>query len=197
MKEDDPVSPNLNIFVAAFTTCLARLHLYETLDRLGERVLYMDTDSVIFTAMPGQWMPFLGSYLGEFKSELHAKDWIIEFATAGPKNYGYRTHGVHDPDPEKVQAPVIECKVRGFTLNSKGLEQLNFEVLRNNVLEEIEEPLKEPREKTIRKPYHIVRDAKRYELSTKEQTKKNKIVYDKRVVDPETYKTYPYGFRRY
>lgn len=28
-KEDDPVSPNLNIFVAAFTTCLARLHLYD------------------------------------------------------------------------------------------------------------------------------------------------------------------------
>jgi len=30
--EDIPVSPNLNIFVAAFTTCWARLHLYAALD---------------------------------------------------------------------------------------------------------------------------------------------------------------------
>lgn len=41
-------SPNLNIFVACFTTCFACLHLYEVMDRLGERALYSDTDSVIF-----------------------------------------------------------------------------------------------------------------------------------------------------
>ena len=32
--EDVPVSPNLNIFVAAFTTCWARLRLYEALELL-------------------------------------------------------------------------------------------------------------------------------------------------------------------
>ena len=36
--EDIPVSPNLNIFVACFTTCWARLRLYEALEQLGERV---------------------------------------------------------------------------------------------------------------------------------------------------------------
>ena len=46
--QDDPVSPNLNIFIACFTTCNARLKLYEALDLLQERVLYFDTDSVIF-----------------------------------------------------------------------------------------------------------------------------------------------------
>ena len=40
-EEDIPVSPNLNIFVAAFTTCHARLRLYEALEPLGERVLYL------------------------------------------------------------------------------------------------------------------------------------------------------------
>ena len=38
--EDIPVSPNLNIFVACFTTCWARLRLYTALEKLGERVLY-------------------------------------------------------------------------------------------------------------------------------------------------------------
>ena len=42
-QEDDPVSPNLNIFIACFTTCWARLKLYEALDQLQERVLYFDT----------------------------------------------------------------------------------------------------------------------------------------------------------
>ena len=42
-KEDIPVSPNLNIFIACFTTCHARIKLYEALEPLGERVLYYDT----------------------------------------------------------------------------------------------------------------------------------------------------------
>ena len=33
-EHDIPVDPNLNIFVAAFTTCWARLHLYEALEML-------------------------------------------------------------------------------------------------------------------------------------------------------------------
>ena len=69
-KEDIPVSPNLNIFVACFTTCWARLKLYEALEQLQERVLYYDTDSVIYLEEPGQPSPVLGNYLGEFTSEL-------------------------------------------------------------------------------------------------------------------------------
>jgi len=64
-----PVSLNLNIFVAAFTTCQARLKLYEALEQLGERVLYYDTDSVIFLQDENQNNPDLGNYLGEFTSD--------------------------------------------------------------------------------------------------------------------------------
>ena len=45
--EDDPISPNLNIFVACFMTCWAQLRLYEALDLLQERVLYFDMDSMV------------------------------------------------------------------------------------------------------------------------------------------------------
>ena len=73
-KEDIRVSPNLNIFVACFTTCHARLKLYATLEALGERVLYFDTDSVIYLEeTPTQFQPVLGSYLGDFTSELKEK----------------------------------------------------------------------------------------------------------------------------
>lgn len=46
--DDRGVSPNFNVFIAAFTTCWAWLRLYEVLELLDERVLYFDTDSVIF-----------------------------------------------------------------------------------------------------------------------------------------------------
>jgi len=84
--EDIPVSPNLNIFVAAFITRCARLRLYEALELLGERVLYYDTDSVIYLEEPGQPNPVLGDYLGEFTSELDDDDTIEEFVSGGPKN---------------------------------------------------------------------------------------------------------------
>ena len=61
--EDIPVSPNLNVFVASFTTSWARDRLYEaSLELLGERVLYFDTDSVIYLEEePGQEpKPLLG-----------------------------------------------------------------------------------------------------------------------------------------
>ena len=78
-----------NIFVAAFTTAWARLHLYSAVEQLGERVLYMDTDSVIFTHRPGEWEPELNSFLGGWTSEIKPGQEILEFNSCGPKNYSY------------------------------------------------------------------------------------------------------------
>ena len=116
---DEPVSPNLKIFIACFTTCWARIRLYAALDMLQERVQYTDTDSVIFSSLPHENNPPLGDFLGDFKDELGEDDFITEFASAGPKNYGYLTK------KEKE-----ECKVRGISLNSEGIKQLNYQVLR-------------------------------------------------------------------
>ena len=182
-KEDIPVSPKLNIFVACFTTCWARLKLYEALDQLQERVLYYDTDSVIYLEEPGQPSPVLGNYLGEFTSELDDDDYIVEFVSGGPKNYGYKT-----------KKGKIECKVRGFRLNSEGKTQLNYDVIRQNVLDEIQKPLQKPRQTPVHKTYQIMRNPQTYQLYTFHESKLYKLVYDKRVVNPDTFKTYPYGY---
>lgn len=58
-----------NVFLAAFTTCHARLKLYDEIDRLGKAVLYMDTDSIIYES-DGQNDLRLGDYLGDFTDEL-------------------------------------------------------------------------------------------------------------------------------
>jgi len=41
--------------------------------------------------LPGQVKPQLGNYLGDLKNELSEGDRIVEFASGGPKNYGYLT----------------------------------------------------------------------------------------------------------
>jgi len=172
------VSPNLNIFVACFTTCWARLGLYEALELLGERVLYYDTDSVIYLEEEGQPNPVLGDYLGEFTSELDPDDTIEEFVSGGPKNYGNKTKNRH-----------VECKVRGFRLNSEGKTQLNYDVMRRKVLDEIQKPLKNLRQTQVVKSHQIVRDPKNYQLFSFPDSKCYQLVYDKRVVDPATFQT--------
>jgi len=182
--EDIPVSPNWNIFVAAFTTCWARLRLYEALELLGERVLCYDTDSVIYLEEEGQPSPVLGDYLGDFTSELDPDDYIEEFVSGSPKNYGYKT-----------KQGKVECKVRGFRLNSEGKTQLNYEVMRQNVLDEIHHPQKELRQTQVVNSYQIFRNAKKYQLETRPDYKCHQLVYDKRVIDSVTFQTYPYGYQ--
>ena len=41
-------SNQTNVVIAAFVTCQARLKLYSELIKLGKRVLYFDTDSIIY-----------------------------------------------------------------------------------------------------------------------------------------------------
>ena len=47
-----PDNGKVNIFIAAFTTCNARLKLYSYLEQLQQGVLYFATDSVIYTVKP-------------------------------------------------------------------------------------------------------------------------------------------------
>ena len=85
--------------------------------------MYYDTDSIIYLEeTPGQFNPTRGHYLGDFTSELGKDEYIEEFVSGGPKNYGYTTNEGH-----------VECKVRGFRLNSEGKTQLNYDIMRQNV----------------------------------------------------------------
>ena len=112
------VSPNTNIFIAAYTTAQARLKLYSYLERLGERVLYTDTDSVIYVHQDNECEVPLGNCLGDMTDELEKPygvgSYITEFVTGGPKNYAFR---VFSAKTNTVAA--TECKVRGITVGPR------------------------------------------------------------------------------
>ena len=52
--KEDSTSPCTNVAIAAYTTAQARLKLFEYLHKLDRRVLYYDTNSVIFVSKRGE-----------------------------------------------------------------------------------------------------------------------------------------------
>ena len=107
----------VNVVIAAFTTTYARLKLYDLLDILQERVLYYDTDSVIYVHKPDKPDPPLGNYLGDLTDELNG-DYITSFVSGGPKNYAYRT-----------KSGKTDTKIRGITLDHTASGKLNHDTM--------------------------------------------------------------------
>ena len=97
-------------------TAHARLQLYNELDMLGERVLYYDTDSIVYLTQPDQPKPLLGNYIGDLTDELGGNH-ITVFASGGRKNYCYKTSG------DKT-----DIKVRGITSDCTAQQKVKFQI---------------------------------------------------------------------
>ena len=169
----------VNIVIAAFTTAYARLKLYDLLDLLQERVLYYDTDSVVYVHEPGKPEPPLGDYLGDLTDELDG-DYITTFVSGGPKNYAYVTN-----NNKRV------TKVRGITLDYETTKKLNPEVMRSLV--HLYVNCNTEGKVTVDIPFKITRDKKKKKIITKRMKKDYRVVYNKRVVK-DNYGTVPYGY---
>ena len=76
---------NTNIYISCFTTSHARLTLYDKLEYLQEKVLYFDTDWVIYMD-GGSKNIKSGDILGEMADELSGAA-ISLFVSTGPKSY--------------------------------------------------------------------------------------------------------------
>lgn len=199
---------NTNVFVATFTTCWARLKLYEVLEMLQERVLYFDTDSVIFVSRPCDQEPEVGSFLGQLTSELKPNEHIVEFVSGGPKNYAYRTSMGQEV-----------CKVKGFSLNYANSRLINFKSMldlivctseQQDIVDEMEQTTPDNEvnkstetstDKTKNVKYITVTNEKKISrlkskriIYNRQEKKKYKIVYSKRVIQKNTHDTLPYGY---
>ncbi|KAJ8018826.1 putative DNA polymerase [Holothuria leucospilota] len=172
----------VNVAIAAFTTCHARLRLYDLLDHLQERVLYFDTDSVIYTLKPGEWDPPTGDCLGELTNEIDPKDgnFITSFCTGGPKNYAYT-----------LNSGKTVCKVRGITLNYLNSKKVNFNTLYRMVQSISDKQV--PPVVTLTDSQKISRDVKRRKIINTKLKKDYRVVYDKRIILDDL-RTVPFGY---
>ena len=181
---------NTNVTIAAFCTSWARLKLWSVMQRLGNRVLYNDTDSIIFSVKDGEYVPPLGTYLGQLTDELTCKEldcknqycsghWIEEFVSCGPKNYSFR-----------VNTGEIVCKVRGFSLNYKSSLILNFESMK----EALVAWKKNEKKELVTVKTELVRNEYIPKVFNRVISKHYGVVYDKRQVLPD-FTSIPFGFR--
>ena len=79
-------------------------------------MLYFDTDSIIFISKENLYEPELADYLGKFTNEIKNDNYINEFVSAGPKNYGYLLNNGKS-----------SCKIKGFAVNFIASQHLNFQ----------------------------------------------------------------------
>ena len=119
-------SKNTNIYIACFTTSHARLMLYNKPDYLKEKVLYIDTNSVIFVD-DGTKNVKTGDMLGDMTDELSGKE-ITNFVSTGPKSYGFK----YGNDEQK-------SAIKGFTLNHENSSILNHNSMSKIVKKQIRE----------------------------------------------------------
>ena len=127
----------------AFTTGWARLRLYHALELLGDRVLYFDTDSVIFVLRNGESNPLvIGDSLGKWTNEIEKQQkvdggpffpcFISEFVSGGPKNYAFKVCYLNQdgsrPKNCELQFARNKCVVRGFTLQKNDVN-INFDTI--------------------------------------------------------------------
>lgn len=188
-EDFEGISTRTNVLIAAFCTTWARLKLWSVMNKLGDRVLYHDTDSIIFTAKNDDYIPPLGEYLGDLTNELACKEigctgcrdghWIEEFVSCGPKNYSFR-----------LNTGEMYCKIRGFSLNYKNSQILNFESMKKALYAWIQN--KEVPLVTVKTEIHRNKHENPVVYTT--QVKKHySVVYDKRRVLTDT-TTVPYGY---
>ena len=181
---------NTNVTIAAFCTSWARLKLWSVMQKLGKRVLYHDTVSIIFSVKDGEYVPPLGTYLGQLTDELTCKElsckkqgcsghWIEEFVSCGPKNNSFR-----------VNTGEIVCKVRGFSLNYKSSLILNFESMKEALVAWKRNEKKE----LVTVKTELVRDKYKPKVFNRVISKHYGVVYDKRKVLPD-FTSIPFGFR--
>lgn len=180
-----PPTTKGNIFIALFTTAIARLKLYDALDKLQERVLYYDTDSVIYTIKQGQTKLPLGKFLGEFTDETDG-DVITEFGAAGPKSYSYKTNGGKS-----------ECKSKGLRNTDAVRRVLNCDTMLTHIQTELQDPQEQKRRLQTTVFNHFVRNGKVKSIHLEDMIKIFQVNWDKRVVDRATGVTFPYGYIRF
>jgi len=173
------------VVIAAYTTSHARLKLYRYLDLLGERVLYYDTDSIIYIHANGSPDLDVVVYLSDWKNEIStygADAYIREYCVGGPKCYAF------DMLNSASNKSKCSCKIKGITLNNKTLKHISLEQMQDMIVNNFPAVNIPTGRQTAR--------AKDHRVITKPDTSKiYQVTANKRKRVPN-YDTLHYGYKR-
>ena len=185
---------NTQVVVYSFVTAFARIGMMRDMRellKLGARLFYTDTDSIIFDypknkdkkQLEKQFSMGSKAY-NAYKYETSAP--IKSFVTLGAKNYSYVTHSGE-----------TSVKVRGFTLESKTAKgDINHEVMKDLLDKFVHKQIESTYTNTFR--MKIDRKTQTVKNSTIKKKYSNNVFDKRNVIAPETknnstYLTLPFG----
>ena len=113
--------------------------------------------------------------MGKFTNEIKGNNYIKEFVSAGPKNYGYLLNN-----------GMSVCKIKGFSVNFIASQKLNFESMRELVINQNDDKINVEQNK-------FIRDKNEWVIRTETMNKQYRQVYDKRIL-LSNFETLPYGY---
>lgn len=170
-----------NMAIAAMVTSHARCRLWKELNKLGTRVLYHDTDSIIYEHNPNAYNIPEGRYLGEWEDETDGLP-IVKFVSTGPKCYSYCVQ-LEDGSLK------YDTKLKGITQNAQNSDRINYESMKKLVENKID---------SIAADCLLFKyDRDRGQMHTKTTIKLFKKTYEKGYVDENTWKVYPFGWNHF
>lgn len=191
VKETITPSPCTNVAIASYPTGQARIKLYRYLDKLQDRVLYQDTDSVIYISRKGELDLETGNYLGDLTDELEVYgkgSYIVTFMPGGPKFYAYRVRS-----PRGATHDV--CKVKGIRLNYENSTKINFDSISRLILYGNNDACEREEEvECINITNNVIRRTKAHDVITRKERKICRVVLKKRQFISKTYSV-PYGYK--
>lgn len=112
---------------ACFVPAYGRLQLWEQLNKLGDRVLMYDTDSVVYIYDPDEYNVAESKIWGEWEEEDISVTGITGFVGLGPKSYSLRC----------ADESMNVVKLKGISQKRATDKILNYDILREMVLENI------------------------------------------------------------
>lgn len=113
-----------NVFLASLVTSHGRCRLFDSIEPLGARLLYVDTDSAAFVSIPGLDEPKTGICLGDMSNDFdHSDEYAVKFFALAPKTYRIETKRETDPAYHSVK-----IRTKGFALNCPQTSALDERV---------------------------------------------------------------------
>lgn len=185
---------NLSLVTGAYTTAQARLLLYEQLHRLQHRMLYCDTDSIIYIEnvdVHNEYKPSIGMNIGDLTDEITSigpDAYISEFCSVGPKSYSIRIKLSKNCDAEEKEI----SKLKGFICTSASKKNLSFDNYKKMVFGCCNKAGAIDKHTIVSKTKNINR-RNFFNVVTIEQQKSFGFTYDKRIVT-DAFGTIPYGY---
>lgn len=193
VNDDFVENKNTAIAISSFVTSYARIELHrkmEEIDKERNRLLYVDTDSMIFEYAKGEDKPMIGDYLGDLSDEI-AKDYgdnaiCTKFCSLGPKVYALEIW------PENCDEPITIFKIKGLTIYKNTLDIISFKIMVDLADEYVKNEGKTENCSTINIPQMKIFADKLHMLETHFTNKKLRVFSEKRRIKGND--TLPYGF---